>query len=131
MQCSGGFDYDGKCPRPDVCVPMNDDCPAFCPVNCGRHEMFCPGGIDSKGCPKEDSCRGTDPYAKGQEFCPANCNENELWCHGGFDPQGYEMPDFCIQNDYESECPSFCPTNCDPNFEVHCPGGVDARMSYA
>merc|ERR1712223_1498600 len=114
----GGYDYDGKCPQPDVCVHMSDDCPSFCPVNCGQHEMFCPGGVDAKGCPKEDFCQHTDPWGKGAgSFCPANCNENELWCHGGYDEMGYEMPDFCVPMDINNDCPTFCPTNCDPNHE--------------
>jgi len=120
MQCSGGYDYDGKCPQPDICVPMSDDCPTFCPVNCGRDEMFCSGGSDAKGCPREDFCQWVDPYNPYGSYCPVYCGENEQLCPGG---EG--MPDSCMPIDPESNCPQVCPTNCRTGFEMLCSGGTD------
>ena len=49
MKCAGGMD-DDDCPMPDTCVPSKttDDCPAECPIVCGKNEIPCDYGREEK-----------------------------------------------------------------------------------
>merc|ERR1711944_244208 len=112
--CPGGLDWDG-CPMPDFCWP-ND---SYCPANCGKDEMECPGPYDYVTGKQmgENTCM---PYKSGEcaNFCPVSCGKDEMLCAGGVDSYtGCMNPDF-------RHFGEFCPANCGKD-EIECPGPYD------
>merc|ERR1711992_375261 len=57
MMCYGKWNEDWtEQLSADYCIPMkNGDCWNECPKDCGK-DMFCPGGMDPKGCPMPGFC---------------------------------------------------------------------------
>ena len=156
MVCPGWKDSQTGCQmEPDMCMPSTHygygwdpatgeftDCMAFCPKYCNNDEMMCPGGYDSQGCPKEDTCMSHGyEMADGSfcyNYCPAACHEGEMVCPGWVGDNGCQMePDNCMPSTWHGygwdsakgesvDCAAFCPVYCDwTNGEHLCHGGYD------
>merc|ERR1711974_539744 len=80
IYCSGTWNEDWtEQITADFCIPMqNGDCWNYCPTQCCKDSVMCPGKMDPKGCKEPDFCH----HGK---FCPVNCDwEKEMMCldHG-------------------------------------------------
>ena len=65
MMCEGKWSDDWKNQlTADFCMPMmNGKCENFCPVECPKDTILCPGHIDPKtGCSMEDICHHGSKY---------------------------------------------------------------------
>jgi len=123
MMCSGTWNEDWtEQITADFCIPMqNGDCWNYCPTQCCKDSVMCPGKMDPKGCKEPDFCH----HGK---FCPVNCDwEKEMMCPGPWDPKTGEQtgPDSCMP--YKNgECAAHCPKQCGEK-EMLCPGKMDPK----
>merc|ERR1712223_1358055 len=123
IYCSGTWNEDWtEQITADFCMPMqNGDCWNYCPVQCCKDSVMCPGKMDPKGCKEPDFCH----HGK---FCPVNCDyEKEMMCPGPWDPKTGEQiaPDSCMP--YKNgECAAHCPKQCGEK-EMLCPGKWDPK----
>merc|ERR1712012_744174 len=122
MMCSGTWNEDWtEQITADFCIPMqNGDCWNYCPTQCCKDSIMCPGKMDPKGCKEPDFCH----HGK---FCPVNCDwEKEMMCPGPWDPKTGEQtgPDMCIPHK-NGECAAHCPQTC-MDGDMMCPGKTHA-----
>merc|ERR1712223_130624 len=118
IYCSGTWNEDWtEQITADFCIPMqNGDCWNYCPTQCCKDSVMCPGKMDPKGCKEPDFCH----HGK---FCPVNCDwEKEMMCPGPWDPKTGEQtgPDTCIPHKI-GECNAHCPMTC-KDSDMMCPG---------
>merc|ERR1711862_926007 len=123
MMCAGTWNEDWtEQITADFCMPMqNGDCWNYCPTQCCKDSVMCPGKMDPKGCKEPDFCH----HGK---FCPVNCDwEKEMMCPGTWNEDWTEQmtADYCMpmQN---GDCYNFCPMTCGKDM-VNCPGGMDPK----
>merc|ERR1711963_852844 len=123
IYCSGTWNEDWtEQMTADFCMPMQiGDCWNYCPVQCCKDSVMCPGKMDPKGCKEPDFCH----HGK---FCPVNCDyEKDMMCPGPWDPKTGEQiaPDSCVP--YKNgECAAHCPKQCGEK-EMLCPGKMDPK----
>lgn len=94
------------------------DCPTLDPVTCNPPELYCWGGVDSKGCDLPDFCHFVDPYAPCSAFasCSVTCPEDMVVCPGGENSwNGCPYQETCMPAPSSDDpCPYTdpCPVNC-------------------
>ena len=64
MMCSGTWNEDWtEQITADFCMPMqNGDCWNYCPTQCCKDSVMCPGKMDPKGCKEPDFCHHGSKY---------------------------------------------------------------------
>ena len=64
MMCSGTWNEDWtEQITADFCIPMqNGDCWNYCPTQCCKDSVMCPGKMDPKGCKEPDFCHHGSKY---------------------------------------------------------------------
>merc|ERR1711874_21565 len=122
IYCSGTWNEDWtEQITADFWIPMqNGDCWNYCPTQCCKDSIMCPGKMDPKGCKEPDFCH----HGK---FCPVNCDwEKEMMCPGPWDPKTEEQtgPDMCMPHK-NGECAAHCPQTC-MDGDMMCPGKTHA-----
>ena len=64
IYCSGTWNEDWtEQITADFCIPMqNGDCWNYCPTQCCKDSVMCPGKMDPKGCKEPDFCHHGSKY---------------------------------------------------------------------
>ena len=68
----------------------------MCPIVCPSDQMYCPGGLDSNGCPLPGTCKSFTFDCPAS--CPVKCPPNHIYCDGGSDANSCQLPGYCVAN---------------------------------